>query len=151
MALWVVILVMILLLVTMLRQGQQQPLELVYSEFERKVDAGEVQKVVIEENHIEVHLADGEVRNTYAPVLSDDLLNRLRSPSQVVIYPNTNSGYGATSGESFCTEESPLKPISLYGKTKVEAEQVLLDSPNTVALRLATVFGMSPECAPTFS
>jgi nucleoside-diphosphate-sugar epimerase len=73
------------------------------------------------------------------------LLSRLRSPRQIVIYPNTNSGYGATSGESFCTEESPLRPISLYGRTKVEAESLLLQQPNTVALRLATVFGMSPR------
>jgi cell division protease FtsH len=78
MALWVVILVMILLLVTMLRQGQQAPLELAYSEFERKVEAGDVQSVLIEENHIEVHLADGEVRNTFAPVLSGELIERLR-------------------------------------------------------------------------
>jgi len=73
------------------------------------------------------------------------LLNRLRSPRQLVIFPNTNSGYGTTSGESHCTEDSPLQPISLYGKTKVEAERLLLDSPNAVALRLATVFGMSPR------
>ena len=62
-----------------------------------------------------------------------------------MIYPNTNSGYGATSGANFCTEESPLQPISLYGRTKVEAEQHLLDSGNVVTLRLATVFGMSPR------
>ena len=78
MALWVVILVMILLLVTMLRQGQQAPAELVYSEFERRVDAGEVEKVLIEENHIEVTLKDGQVRNTYAPVLSGEMVERLR-------------------------------------------------------------------------
>ncbi len=73
------------------------------------------------------------------------LLNRLRSPRQLVIYPNTNSGYGSTEGTSFCTEETPLCPISLYGTTKVEAERHLLDSPNTITLRLATVFGMSPR------
>ncbi|MDB5308031.1 MAG: rfbE [Gemmataceae bacterium] len=73
------------------------------------------------------------------------LLNRLRSPHQLVVFPNTNSGYGATSGEAHCTEETPLEPISLYGRTKVEAERVLLDSPNAVALRLATVFGFSPR------
>jgi nucleoside-diphosphate-sugar epimerase len=73
------------------------------------------------------------------------LLSRLRSPRQLVIYPNTNSGYGATTGESFCTEDSPLRPISLYGRTKVEAETLLLQQPNTIALRLATVFGMSPR------
>ena len=54
------------------------------------------------------------------------MLNRLRSPQQRVIYPNTNSGYGAQTGESFCDEETPLTPISLYGVTKVEAEQELL-------------------------
>jgi nucleoside-diphosphate-sugar epimerase len=73
------------------------------------------------------------------------LLLRLRGPQQLVIYPNTNSGYGVTSGERLCTEESPLRPISLYGRTKVDAETVLLDAPNTIALRLATVFGMSPR------
>jgi len=73
------------------------------------------------------------------------LLNRLRSPRQLVIYPNTNSGYGATSGAAHCTEESPLAPISLYGRTKVEAERELLDSPNTITFRLATVFGASPR------
>src|SRR5207244_5262168 len=71
------------------------------------------------------------------------LLTRLRSPRQLVLFPNTNSGYGATSGESFCTEESPLQPISLYRRTKVEAEALLLDSRNAVCLRLATVLGLS--------
>ena len=75
------------------------------------------------------------------------LLQSLRSKSQLVIYPNTNSGYGITSGQTLCTEESSLEPISLYGRTKVDAERLLLDSPNTIALRLATVFGMSPACA----
>lgn len=73
------------------------------------------------------------------------LLNRLRSPSQSVIFPNTNSGYGATTGANFCTEETPLEPISLYGRTKVDAERELLGTPNAVAFRLATVFGMSPR------
>jgi len=71
------------------------------------------------------------------------LLCQLRSPAQLVIFPNTNSGYGVTSGETYCTEDSPQRPISLYGRTKVEAERLLLDQPNTLALRLATVFGMS--------
>ncbi len=71
------------------------------------------------------------------------LLNRLRSSQQKVIYPVTNSGYGAKSGEVHCTEDSPLEPISLYGRTKVEAEAELLGSSGAVTLRLATVFGMS--------
>ena len=73
------------------------------------------------------------------------LLARLRSPRQLILFPNTNSGYGTTSGAMFCTEESPLQPISLYGRTKVEAERILLASPNTICFRLATVFGMSPR------
>ena len=71
------------------------------------------------------------------------MLNRLRSREQRVVFPCTNSGYGAKSGEMYCTEETPLEPISLYGTTKVDAEKALLDSPNTVTLRLATVFGVS--------
>jgi nucleoside-diphosphate-sugar epimerase len=73
------------------------------------------------------------------------LLNRLRSPQQLVIYPTTNSGYGTKSGETYCTEETPLEPISLYGQTKAQAEAALLDAPNVISLRLATVFGMSPR------
>ena len=62
-----------------------------------------------------------------------------------MIYPNTNSGYGSTEGTSYCTEETPLVPISLYGKTKCEAEMHLLESKNALTLRLATVFGMAPR------
>lgn len=73
------------------------------------------------------------------------LINELRSPNQLIVLPNTNSGYGTKSGENFCTEESPLEPITLYGRTKVDAELAVLESPNTITLRLATVFGMSPR------
>lgn len=77
------------------------------------------------------------------------LLNELRSPRQKLIYPTTNSGYGAKTGEMFCTEETPLEPISLYGKTKSDAEAYLLASgkagKEVITLRLATVFGTSPR------
>jgi nucleoside-diphosphate-sugar epimerase len=73
------------------------------------------------------------------------MLNRLRSPNQLVVYPTTNSGYGTQSSEVFCTEDTPLEPISLYGQTKVQAETLLLQTPNVISLRLATVFGMSPR------
>jgi nucleoside-diphosphate-sugar epimerase len=73
------------------------------------------------------------------------LLLKLRSRAQFVIYPNTNSGYGITTGADHCTEDSPLRPISLYGRTKVQAESAVLEASNTLALRLATVFGMSPR------
>ena len=72
-------------------------------------------------------------------------LNRLRSKQQLIIYPTTNSGYGTSSGEVHCTEETPLQPISLYGETKAQAESALLESPYTICLRLATVFGLSPR------
>ena len=72
-------------------------------------------------------------------------LNRLRSPSQLIVYPTTNSGYGTKSGVQHCTEETPLEPISLYGRTKVDAEQDVLGSQNAITLRLATVFGLSPR------
>src|SRR5882724_10998903 len=73
------------------------------------------------------------------------LLNGLRSPQQMVIYPTTNSGYGTQAGDLFCTEDTPLEPISLYGQTKSQAEAELLAAPNVITLRLATVFGMSPR------
>lgn len=73
------------------------------------------------------------------------LINRLRSDQQLVIYPTTNSGYGTKSGDVYCTEDTFLEPISLYGRTKVQAEKELLDSHNAITLRLATVFGMSPR------
>lgn len=66
------------------------------------------------------------------------------SSDQKIIVPISNSGYGVGSDKE-CTEESPLHPISLYGKLKVEAEQILFEHKNWVSLRLATVFGMSPR------
>lgn len=62
-----------------------------------------------------------------------------------IIFPNTNSGYGIREKQHFCTEKSPLNPISLYGKLKVDAERHLLNTQNAVCLRLATVFGVSPR------
>ena len=67
------------------------------------------------------------------------------SPDQFIAMPITNSGYGIGEPGAFCNEESPLRPISLYGRTKVEAEAAVLDFGNAVSLRLATVFGMSPR------
>lgn len=68
------------------------------------------------------------------------------SSSQWILFPNTNSGYGTTSVDQPCTEETPLAPVSLYGRLKGAAEQHLLDHhENTLVFRLATVFGMSPR------
>jgi nucleoside-diphosphate-sugar epimerase len=73
------------------------------------------------------------------------MLCRLRCPEQLIVYPTTNSGYGTKTGDVFCTEESSLDPISLYGRTKCEAEEIVLAAGNSITLRLATVFGMSPR------
>jgi len=73
------------------------------------------------------------------------LIAKLASKEQKIIYPCTNSGYGIGQKDVYCTEETPLKPISLYGIAKVEAEKILLERGNAISLRLATVFGMSPR------
>jgi nucleoside-diphosphate-sugar epimerase len=72
-------------------------------------------------------------------------LVRLVHAGQKLVFPTSNSGYGVGAPDAFCTEESPLRPTSLYGRTKVEAERAVLECGNGVSLRLATVFGMSPR------
>jgi nucleoside-diphosphate-sugar epimerase len=62
-----------------------------------------------------------------------------------ILYPNTNSGYGIGVGQTECTEESPLNPISVYGSTKCEAENFLKSNTDAIMFRLATVFGVSPR------
>ena len=62
-----------------------------------------------------------------------------------ILYPNTNSGYGIGVGQTECTEESPLNPISVYGTTKCDAENFLKTNTDAIIFRLATVFGVSPR------
>jgi len=71
------------------------------------------------------------------------LLLKLASKEQRVIIPTTNSGYGIGQKDVLCTEETPLNPITLYGKLKVEAEKIALYRGNSISLRLATAFGIS--------
>jgi nucleoside-diphosphate-sugar epimerase len=74
-----------------------------------------------------------------------DMLEDL-SRDQIVLLPVTNSGYGVGEAGQYCTEETPIRPVSLYGRDKVEVERILLDChPSAVSFRLATVFGMSPR------
>lgn len=73
------------------------------------------------------------------------MLLDLSSRQQQFIMPITNSGYGIGQAGAFCTEESPLNPVSLYGRLKVEAEKHILDSGHGISLRLATAFGLSPR------
>lgn len=67
------------------------------------------------------------------------------SKDQIILYPTTNSGYGVGQGDKHCTEETPLNPISLYGKTKTDAEKYVEQHSNSTRFRLATVFGCSPR------
>lgn len=67
------------------------------------------------------------------------------SRTQRVLMPTTNSAYGTGDADNFCTEESPLRPISIYAKEKVAVESALMEHGNAVSFRLATVFGMSPR------
>jgi len=72
------------------------------------------------------------------------ILTRCRSPEQKIIYPCTNSGYGIGKENIYCTEKTLMRPVSLYGKEKVEAERIILNADNSISLRLATIFGVSP-------
>lgn len=73
------------------------------------------------------------------------MLLKLRGKEQVIIFPMTNSGYGIGQEGVYCTEETPLNPVSLYGRLKVDIEKILLETGDCIALRLATVFGISPR------
>ncbi len=72
-------------------------------------------------------------------------LLRLRGKGQRILYPNTNSGYGVGEAGKLCTEDTPLNPLSLYGRTKTDAERAVLDDGNAITFRLATVFGAAPR------
>lgn len=73
------------------------------------------------------------------------LMLKLLSKHQMVLMPTTNSAYGTGDKDNFCTEESPLNPISLYAKEKVGIEKELMQRESAISFRLATVFGMSPR------
>lgn len=82
---------------------------------------------------------DAELVNLRAPLALFEIL----SNDQLVVMPTTESVYG--SNESVCTEETTSNPLSTYGRHKVEVEKALMSRTNSVSLRLATVFGMSPR------
>ncbi len=74
-----------------------------------------------------------------------DFLCQNANKDTKIIVPTTNSGYGIGKKNIYCTEKSPLNPISVYGITKVNAEKIILSRGNAISLRLATVFGTSPR------
>ncbi|MCJ7692507.1 MAG: NAD(P)-dependent oxidoreductase [Sedimentisphaerales bacterium] len=82
-----------------------------------------------------------ETTNTGAVRTLCDVLSK----DQRIIIPITNSGYGIGQKGKYCTEETPLNPVSFYGRTKVDAEKIVLGKGNSISLRLATVFGTSPR------
>ena len=67
------------------------------------------------------------------------------SSSQAIIMPTTNSAYGSGKEGTVFTEDAPLNPISQYAIEKVQIENELMARENSISLRLATVFGMSPR------
>jgi len=73
------------------------------------------------------------------------MMLKILSRNQLVIMPTTNSAYGSGDERIYCTEESPLNPISQYAIDKVEVEKKLMEFPSAISLRLATVFGASPR------
>ncbi len=73
------------------------------------------------------------------------LMLKLLSKQQIVLMPTTNSAYGTGDENNFCTEDSPLRPISQYAIEKVAIEKELMQHENAISFRLATVFGMSPR------
>jgi nucleoside-diphosphate-sugar epimerase len=73
------------------------------------------------------------------------MLLKHRSRDHLIIFPNTNSGYGIGEKGILCTEETPMRPVTLYGRLKMEAEKSVLEAGNAIVFRLATVFGISPR------
>jgi nucleoside-diphosphate-sugar epimerase len=74
-----------------------------------------------------------------------EMLLELRRKEQIIIFPTTNSGYGIGQQDIYCTEETPLNPISLYGQLKADIEKRLLEDGSCITFRLATAFGISPR------
>lgn len=72
-----------------------------------------------------------------------NIVDWIRGTDKKILYPNTNSGYGVGEDGIHCNELSPLTPISVYGKTKVDAEKYILENTDGICFRLATVFGVS--------
>ena len=69
----------------------------------------------------------------------------IKSKDQMLIFPCSNSGYGVGQADVFCDENTPMKPVSLYGKLKVEIDKILLDRGDCITFRFATIFGISPR------
>ncbi len=117
---------------------------------------GDARDLKLIEQHIRTHdiiiplaalvgapLCDRDPQLAYS--INTDVISeicKIKSKDQIILFPMTNSGYGI-GGQEMCTEQSRLNPISIYGKSKVEAEKFITNSENFISFRLATVFGVS--------
>tara|TARA_Y100001970_G_C14204849_1_gene843359 strand:+ start:531 stop:1460 length:930 start_codon:yes stop_codon:yes gene_type:complete len=118
------------------------------------VDVNDVEYLIKQSNNFDIVIPLAAIVGAPAckqkPILAkatnhDSISKFLRNISDniLVVYPTTNSGYGIGEKDKYCDENSPLNPISQYGKEKVEIEKILLTRKNSISLRLATVFGVS--------
>lgn len=82
---------------------------------------------------------DAELVNYHHPLR----LFKMLSNDQLCVMPTTESAYG--SNAEVCTEETPINPLSTYALHKAHVEEALLQRENSISLRLATVYGMSPR------
>ena len=67
----------------------------------------------------------------------------LLTDDQYLLLGSTGSNYGEV--RDICTEETPLVPLSIYGRTKTKAEEFVMARNNSTAYRFATAFGVSPR------
>lgn len=70
-------------------------------------------------------------------------LTNMVSKNQLLLFGSTGSNYGKVDG--ICTETTPLNPLSVYAKTKTEAESIVMQHQNSISYRFATAFGASPR------
>lgn len=85
----------------------------------------------------------GEIESHSVNVEGTQILLRHMTPNQYLLYGSTGSNYGMVS--NICTEETPLNPLSIYGRTKTLAEKYVMERDNSTAFRFATAFGISPR------
>lgn len=107
----------------------------------------------ISEHEIVIHLAayvgygicreKGEVESYEVNTAATKTIIDLLSDDQYLLFGSTGSNYGEVAG--ICTEDTPLNPLSIYGRTKTEAEQLVMNRKNSTAYRFATAFGLSPR------
>jgi nucleoside-diphosphate-sugar epimerase len=85
----------------------------------------------------------GEIESHDVNTKATQQLVNLLNDEQYLLFGSTGSNYGEVFG--ICTEETPLNPLSIYGKTKTEAEKIVMSRANSTAFRFATAFGISPR------